>query len=80
MNTTMNAPLARASGINFGPYSPKKPLLPSKTEKPSYFTRASKWNEGKVSTVGGEVLHVNNSLNCNFLAPITANLKQPAAS
>jgi hypothetical protein len=51
-----------------------------KTEKPTYFTRASKWKERKVSTVENEILHVNNSLNCAFLAPITTNLKQSISS
>jgi hypothetical protein len=51
---------------------PNKKLFP---DKPKNLTRTSKWNEAKVNTVANEVLHVNNSLNFNFLEPI-ATLKQ----
>lgn len=69
----------RTSGMSGIVTSPKR-MMPMKTEKPSYFTRSSKWNESRLNTVGNEVLHVNNSLNCNFLAPLTTNLKQSTSS
>jgi hypothetical protein len=42
MNMTVTTPF-RMSGMSGVLASPKK-MLQMKTEKPSYFTRASKWN------------------------------------
>ena len=70
MSSTLNSPSLRLSGFP----SPKK-LFPEK-QKLLSMTRTSKWNESKANTVGNEVLHVNNSLNFNFLVPINTTLKQ----
>lgn len=70
MSNTLNSQTIRLSGFP----SPKK-LFPDK-QKIFNMTRTSKWNETKANTVGNEVLHVNNSLNFNFLVPINTTLKQ----
>ncbi len=40
--------------------------------KNTIVARTSKWKETKVNTVGSEILHVNHTLNFNFLEPINS--------
>lgn len=66
----MNAPQGASSSFRLSKFvntTKKTPI-----QKNPIVAGTSKWKENKMNTVGSEILHVNHTLNFNFLEPINS--------